>query len=175
MTRRRELPTWLIVIPVALALFHRLFLGEALFWGLPALQFVPWRSLAFDGLRAGRLPLWNPYAGAGAPLLANYQTAFLYPPNWLHLILPDYLALSAVGVAHVICAGVGMGMFARELGVPSFGRGVSALAFAFSGYVIARFSTPPMVDAAAWLPWLFWAVHRLTERRSWRRGADGCC
>ncbi len=168
MTRLRNLPTWLLVILVALILFGRLFAGEALFWGLPATQFVPWRAFACDELAAGRLPLWNPYVGAGAPLLANYQTAFFYPPNWLHILLPAPLALSVVGALHLIWAGLGMWRFSRAIGVTEFGRGVSALAFAFSGYTIARFGNPPMVDAAAWLPWLFWAVHRLTgpERRS---------
>lgn len=65
-----------------LALYHRLLLGEVFFWGLPALQFYPWREYALALLRAGHLPLWNPYSGAGAPLLANYQSALLYPPAW---------------------------------------------------------------------------------------------
>ena len=172
MTRLRAFPTWLLVIPVALILFWRLFAGETLFWGLPATQFVPWRDFAFDELAAGRLPWWNPFNGAGAPLLANYQTAFFYPPNWLGAVLAAPLALSVAGVLHLIWAGLGMWQFSREIGVPEFGRGVSALAYTFSGYVIARFGTPPMVDAAAWLPWLFWAVHRLTDPARRRYGRD---
>ena len=30
----------------------------------------------------GRIPLWNPYKRAGAPLLADVAGA-LYPPNWV--------------------------------------------------------------------------------------------
>ena len=48
--------------------YHRVLLGETFFWGLPALQFIPWREYGFDLLRSGSLPLWNPYNGAGAPL-----------------------------------------------------------------------------------------------------------
>ncbi|MCZ7542814.1 MAG: hypothetical protein M5R40_04420 [Anaerolineae bacterium] len=81
MMRLSRLPAWLLVVPVALIMFAPLFMGEALFWGLPATQFVPWRDFAFAELAAGRLPLWNPYLGGGAPLLANYQTAFFYPPT----------------------------------------------------------------------------------------------
>ncbi|MCZ7542815.1 MAG: YfhO family protein [Anaerolineae bacterium] len=76
-----------------------------------------------------------------------------------------------VGVLHLTWAGLGMWRFTGALGVPAFGRGVSALAFAFTGYTVTRLGTPPMVDAAAWLPWLFWAVHRLTDpgrRARWR-------
>ena len=86
---RRDIPRWFpfaLLIAALVALFHPLLRGETLFWGLPSLQFYPWRQFAFDELSAGRLPTWNPYLGAGAPLLANYQTAIFYPPNWLYLV-----------------------------------------------------------------------------------------
>lgn len=137
--------------------------GETLFWGLPALQFYPWRAYAFAELRAGRLPLWNPYNGGGAPLLANYQTAVLYPPNWLHLILPDLAAMNLLAVAHIVWAAAGVWCFTGRLGMPGFGRAVSALAFSLSGYLIARLGSFPTVAAAAWLPWLFWAADRTRE------------
>ncbi|MBN1284237.1 MAG: YfhO family protein [Anaerolineae bacterium] len=168
MRKLSPFPPWLVVVPVALILFYPLFTGQALFWGLPAMQFVPWQRFAFDELAAGRAPLWNPYAGAGAPLLANYQTAFYYPPNGLHLLLPAHLAIGVVGVLHLIWAGWGMWVFTGALGVPAFGRTIGALAYPFSGYIIARFGTPPMVLAAAWLPWLFWGVHRVVDRRGRR-------
>ena len=164
MSRLHTLPSWLAVIPVALLLFWPLLTGEALFWGLPATQFVPWRAFAFDELAAGRLPLWNPYAGGGAPLLANYQSAFFYPLTWLGVILPAHLAMAVGAILHLVWAGLGMWLFLRALGVPELGRGVSALAFAVTGYTIARFGTPPMAGAVAWMPWLLWSVHRLTER-----------
>jgi len=144
--------------------------GETLFWGLPALQFYPWRAYAFDELRAGRLPLWNPYNGGGAPLLANYQTAVLYPPNWLHLILPDVAAMNILAVGHIVWAAAGVWLFTGRLGIPGLGRAVSALAFSLSGYLIARLGSFATVAAAAWLPWAFWAAHRAGEGGSGRVG-----
>ncbi len=142
--------------------------GETLFWGLPSLQFYPWRSLAFAQMRAGELPLWNPYNGGGVPLLANYQTAVFYPPNWLHLLLPDVAAMNSLAVGHVIWAGAGMWRFAGVLGLPHFGRAISVLAFALNGYVIGRLGSFPTVAAVAWMPWLFLAIHRLVQGRSAR-------
>jgi hypothetical protein len=60
----------------------------------PVLQFQPWLEFNRSMLRAGRLPLWNPMAGCGAPHLANGQSAVFDP---FHLIaylgeLPDALA-----------------------------------------------------------------------------------
>jgi hypothetical protein len=171
MTTSRDVPRWLplaLLILALLALFHRLLADETLFWGLPALQFYPWRQFAFEELSAGRLPAWNPYLGAGAPLLANYQTAVFYPPNWLWLILPGPQAMSWIAVLHVLWTGLGMWLFAAALGLPAFGRGISALAFALSGYLIARLGSFPTANAGAWLPWLFWLAHRVLAQRRWR-------
>ena len=112
----RWLPFALIgaaLLPLARAVLG----GETLFWGLPTLQFYPWREFAFAELHAGRLPAWNPYLGAGAPLLANYQTAIFYPPNWLILVLPGPLAMSLVALVHVLWAALGMWRLAGALGL----------------------------------------------------------
>jgi hypothetical protein len=156
----RSQPRWplLILALTLIVVFHRLLLGEVFFWGLPTLQFYPWREYAFDLLRQGHLSLWNPYNGAGAPLLANYQTALLYPPSWLGLILPLAWAMSVTAVLHLFIAGWGMWQFTGRLGLPTLGRGMSALAFGLTGYLVARLGTYPTISAAAWLPWLLWAA-----------------
>ncbi len=153
---------------VLLAWFWPLLDGETLFWGLPTLQFYPWRAYAFDQLRAGQLPLWNPYNGGGAPLLANYQTAVFYPPNWLHLIFPHVAAMNLLAVGHVVWAAVGMWIFASVWNLPLLGRGISMLAFSLSGYLVARLGSFPTAAAVAWFPWMMWACHRIvtTQRAS---------
>jgi hypothetical protein len=163
---------WLSLLPfgllgaVLLVWLWRLLIGETLFWGLPALQFYPWRSYAFDMVRELQLPLWNVYNGGpgGAPLLANYQTAVFYPPNWLHLILPHVTAMNLLAVGHIVWAAIGMWAFGRASELPRFGRGVSMLAFALGGYLVARIGSFPSVAAASWLPWMLVAVRRLMAR-----------
>jgi hypothetical protein len=148
----------LVVTLTLLVVFHRLLLGEVLFWGLPALQFYPWREFMADSLRAGQLPLWNPYNGAGAPLIANYQSALFYPLHWPQLIVPSPLLMSVTAVLHLLIAAWGMYAFTGRLGLPTLGRGVSALAFGLSGYLVARLGTFPVVAAASWMPWVLWAA-----------------
>lgn len=158
---RASLPDWMPLIILCLAvvaLFYRLLAGEVIFWGVPLLQFYPWREMAFSALRAGRLPLWNPLAGCGAPLLANYQTAIFYPPNWLYLIIPSEYAMGLVGVLHLVWAGLGMQAYLRRLGVDRLGQGVGAISFALSGYLVSRFGFLSMTSTIPWLPWLIWAV-----------------
>src|SRR5262245_53706875 len=67
-------------------------------------------------LRAGRIPLWNPYQLAGQPYLALHVPAVLYPPNLLLLaILPPLAALAAQAVLHLFVAGLFTWLFAGRL------------------------------------------------------------
>src|SRR6478609_7536196 len=54
----------------------------------PVRQQYPWRLLSISSLEQLQLPLWNPYEMTGTPLLANFQSAGLYPLNIFLLILP---------------------------------------------------------------------------------------
>src|SRR3954466_4662861 len=127
----------LVVLLLALlVIFHRLLVGEVFFWGLPSLQFYPWREYAFDLLRDGHLPLWNSLNGAGAPLFANYQSSLLYPFSWIGFVLPLAQTMSFVAVLHLFIAGWGMWRFTGELKFSSVGSGVSALAFGMTAYLV---------------------------------------
>src|SRR5262245_30964962 len=44
--------------------------------------FYPYHALPAVLAARGELPLWNPYAFSGMPLLGDGQTAMFYPPNW---------------------------------------------------------------------------------------------
>jgi hypothetical protein len=129
------------------------------------LQFYPWRAYAVDLLSQGELPLWNPYNGAGAPLFANYQSSLLYPTSWLSFLLPLAPTMSITAVLHLFIAGWGMWRFTGRLGYNTLGRGISALAFALTSYLVARLGTFPMIQAASWLPWLCWAALGIVEQR----------
>ncbi len=153
----------ILLIAAPIILFAQvIFAGKALYWGTASLQFIPWRVLAYEQLSAGVwAPLWNPYNGMGAPLLANYQLAWFYPPSWILGLF--YWAGSTPGLAwgysllvvlHIIAAGWGMAKLARRLGLNPFAQTVSGLAFGLCGYIIARGSFFSMVWAYAWLPWM---------------------
>lgn len=152
-------------IPVALgptllfgpALLH----GRAFFWGTPLLQFIPWRTYARQLVMQGQLPLWNPALGMGAPLLANYQSALLYPPNWMLLVLDVAWGQTLLAMLHLIFAAAGMAVLARRLGMNPLAQTVSALGFGLSGYLVARAGFLTINAVSAWLPWIVCAVDRL--------------
>lgn len=165
----------LIALGAALiALFLPVFFGQALYWGLPSLQFVPWRVEATHQLADGVFPFWNSLNGGGAPLFANYQSALLYPPGWLAFLTSPAWALSLLTVLHLFLAGWGMFALTRAIGCTSTGAAASALAFGAGSFLVARAGTYPIVMTAAWLPWLLFVIHRwLCEgRRSALTGAS---
>ncbi|TDA64920.1 MAG: hypothetical protein D9V45_09930 [Chloroflexi bacterium] len=164
----RLTPTWWAsAAPVLLFLLPLLF-GRVIFWGLPSLQFIPWRHYAWILLREGVFPLWNPLNGLGAPLMANYQLALFYPPAWplflldelwgaaglawgFTLLVPLHLAWGAAGVVRLL----------RGLGVRQRGQIVAGLAFGMSGYLVTRGSFYSMIWTAVWLPWILTSVDGL--------------
>jgi hypothetical protein len=156
-----------LVVAVAIALGplvlvgRELLQGRVLFWGTPSLQFVPWWMEGLRQVAGGNLPLWNELNGIGAPLLANYQTAFFYPPNWLLCLLG--LIQGAPGVAwgytllamlHLIWGGWGMASLLRRLGSGALAQAVGGTAFALGGYFVGRLEFISMVWVGAWIPWV---------------------
>ncbi len=80
---KANLQDWMLVVILLLAvaaLFYRLFLGEVIYWGVPLLQFYPWREMAFSALRAGHLPLWNPLTGMRRSTASQLSDGCLLSP-----------------------------------------------------------------------------------------------
>ncbi|HPH94785.1 MAG TPA: hypothetical protein PKW33_01870 [Anaerolineaceae bacterium] len=144
--------------------------GQALYWGTVSLQFVPWRLWAWEMIRAGQMPLWNPLVGLGAPLAANYQSALFYPPNWIPFLFEvaggtGWMAWSNTWLVifHLILAGMGMVVLGRRMGLSPLGQMVMALAFELSGYLVTRAGFFSINATVAWMPWLLaygWDVVR---------------
>ena len=141
-----------------------------MYWGTPILQFLPWRALALDALKGGELPLWNPLVGMGAPLVANYQSAFFYPPNWLYIPFgwiggtAAMAWLQGVLIAfHLAFSGWGMARLVRKLGMGVLAQTVGGLAFGLSGYLVARAGFLSINAAVAWLPWVVAGAYDLTH------------
>jgi hypothetical protein len=161
---RFEPPFWILLIALVI-LFGPILAGvRSIFWGLPLLQFFPWHETAKQALLGGHLPLWNPDLGMGAPLLANAQSALLYPPNALLLILPVEYGQGLLMVAHLLLAGYGMVRLSRELGIGPTGQTAAGLAFMLSGYLAARAWFLSINASVAWLPWIILAGERAVRR-----------
>ena len=173
----RYLP-WLLIICPFILMSPVFLTGKAIYWGTPLLQFVPWWTQAWRTLLSGELPLWNPLIGLGAPLLANYQTALLYPPTWIYFLLAALAGVKGIAwggalmvAAHLAWAGWGMHKLAQRLGWSPLATVVAGLTYGLSGYLVARSHFLSINAAAAWLPWVLLATYELVFSERPRRAA----
>jgi hypothetical protein len=123
--------------------------------------FQPLRFFTAQHLRAGRLPLWNPYSASGEPWLANPQTGVFYPPSWLFVALPFAAAYMLYLLFHLMALGVtAFRLFARTAtpGAAAFG----AVALMFCGPTLSMLDVSNNLASFAWIPLV---IHAALDRR----------
>ncbi len=133
-------------------------------------QFVYWRAFGFGELGRGNLALWNPHIYSGAPYLGGMQSALLYPPNWLFLILPPAPAFN-IGIAlHVFALGIFMYLWARYRRLHPASALLSAALLMFCGAHFPHIYAGhvPNLCTMAWTPLLFLAIDGLARKPSLR-------
>ncbi len=125
-------------------------------------QIYPMALRGAAWIRAGQMPLWNPFQYCGHPFLATGIYGVLYPFNFPYLILPTALAMEVVSVLHLGAAGVFMYAFARGIDLGRAAAAMSGVTFMFSGYMVMQsLWFMPSVCAAAWLPLALLAIERI--------------
>jgi hypothetical protein len=131
-------------------------------------QIEPWQLFTRHELRAGRLPLWNPYQFAGAPFWSNGQSAPLFPLHLLFAALPLQLGFVLLPWLRLTAGGCGAWLLARGLGLSRPGALLTALIFPLSGMLVS-FLLFPMGNALALVPWVLWATERIAAgaRAGW--------
>jgi len=130
-------------------------------------QLIPWRYLAWNALRQGRIPLWDPYTLAGRPFLATQQSAFFYPINLALTILPFEQTFIWSAMIRLWIAGFTMYLLVRYYGLGQIAALISAISFMLSGFMIVWLGHPH-TNVAIWLPTLILCADTLitNPRRS---------
>src|SRR5579864_6507270 len=104
-------------------------------------------------LRAGRLPLWNPYRDMGEPHLADPKTMAGYPVSWLMAGFSRFLSfLKGWIYLHTLLAGLFAGLLCRRWFGDTPGAYVCATVAAFNGFVTAHTPYINLFASAAYLP-----------------------
>lgn len=176
MTRRGALVAASVLLAVALAVYGDLLVTRGrVVSGLGtdlSLQFVFWRDFGFREMRHGNLPLWNPHVYSGMPFHGGMQPALLYPPNWIHLVLPLDVALNVEVALHTFLLGLFTALWVGARGVGLGGAllagTIAMLGGATFGHVYAGHLS--LLAATAWTPLVFLAVDRLAGG-AWRGAA----
>lgn len=133
-----------------------------------ASQYVHWRRFGFGELRGGNLALWNPHIYAGTPYLGGFQSALLYPLNWLHLVLPLNLAVNWGIALHVFLLGWFAFLWARFRGLGHAAATLSGLLLMFCGAHWFHLFAGHLSNLCTmvWAPLFFLAIDGLCRERS---------
>jgi len=97
---------------------------------------------------------------SGQPFAANPLNKVWYPPQWLVLLVPPTLHLNLLLGLHLLLAGAGAWTWARATELGPFAAALAGFGYALAPRVIAAAGAGhlDLVYAAAWVPWLLWAI-----------------
>ncbi len=154
--RRNDLLAFAVIVAAALFVFAPPLAHDEIFTFRDHTDyFAPMRLFTAMHLRAGRLPLWNPYNGSGEQWLANPQTAVFYPPAWLFLVFSFSKAFVLYLFVHAVILGAGAYRLLRLRAGPS-AAAIGSVALMLSGPVLSLMDVQNNFTTFAWVPWVIW-------------------
>src|SRR6266480_1211130 len=130
-------------------------------------QMYPWKTFSTNTLKSGHMPLWNPYNFSGAPLLANFQSAVLYPFTILYFFLPNIIAWTILIFLQPFLAGIFTYSFTRKIGLSKIASIFSGICFAFSSFFSVWLEYNTVGHVIVWLPLMLLSVEHLLEKRAY--------
>ena len=131
---------------------------------------VPLRVAAANIIRAGYLPLWNPYLFSGMPLHGAAQAGLLFPLNWFYLISSPPVATNLMMLGTYMVAALGAYLFARRAGADITGALATSFIWQFSAFFIEQVGHTNVLHTAAMLPWVLWALEGYIANHARGRG-----
>lgn len=156
-----------LTVAAVIAAFFICFFGPTLFSGrvfLAGDQLVytwPLRTVAWEMIRNGQLPLWTPYVFAGYPLLSMAQLGIAYPLTWGYLFLPGHWAESVYIFAPYLLSPIFTYVFLREVGRSRLAALLGGLSFGYGGLMLSGIGLNGMLpNAMMWTPLLLLAIER---------------
>jgi hypothetical protein len=114
-----------------------------------------------------QFPLWIPHIYGGVPVFASPIGIPLAPLTWLIYLIPPQVVLAIKFFLFMFLAGLGMYLYAKEIGLSKYSAALGAFIYQFIGNLA---TTPYAGHAAraagvALLPLLLFFVHRALNTR----------
>ena len=125
---------------------------------------LPLKYLAVDIIKSGHLPLWNTFSFSGSPLLANYNSAPLFPANIL-LFLPKYYSWSMYIFFQSLFAAFGLYLFVKKYSKNIYIKITASLIFSLSTLMTTWTEFGGGVWAMAILPWILYFIDNYLDHK----------
>jgi hypothetical protein len=135
-----------------------------------AYQMLPWAAVVRRAAAERRLPLWNPYALTGEPLLAVQQPGVLHPVTLFSLAVPFPQSFTFALTLRILLALLAAYLFLREIWCGEAAALLGALGWAFCDWMTFYLGYP-VQPAAAPLPLLLLGLRRIARDPDARAGA----
>src|SRR5258705_2563307 len=163
---------WADVVPIGcialffFAFFPQVFFGERfIITGDAYFHSHPLRTVAWNMIRSGDLPLWTPYVLGGYPLLSMAQVAIGYPLTWGYLFLPGLWAEQLYVLAPFLLSPMFTYAYARELGRSRLASLLAGLAFGYGGMMCAFIANSGILtNSLMWAPLVLLFIDRARTR-----------
>jgi hypothetical protein len=132
------------------------------------MQIVPWAHQVREAWKAGTLPLWNPLAGCGYPLLANGQSSGFSPMRILALPLRLEWSFAAEAGMKMLVAMTFTFLYGRRRGWSELPSVAAAVSFGFCTFVQTWLHFP-LVTVGCFIPAVFLHVDQFFDGVTRRR------
>lgn len=134
----------------------------------------PLADYAFQSLKEGRWPQWDPSIYSGMAFAANPQVALYYPGTWIMFLAKwgqerlSYQALLDLTLAHVALAFTLCFFWLRGKRLVPMAALFGAAVYAYSGYTMTQLQHFGLMVVYTWMPLGFMGIDEAAERNSWK-------
>jgi hypothetical protein len=134
----------------------------------------PLFDYAFQRLRNGEFPLWDPSVYSGMSFVTSIPASLFYPPTWLMFLLRmnserlSFQAMEDLMLAHVWLAFFLCYLWLRGKRLHELAAILGAGVFAYSGFMCTWVQHLGTAGGFAWMPLGLWGIDQAVERTSWR-------
>jgi hypothetical protein len=125
-------------------------------------EFLTFFQAAKESIHRMEFPLWNPYILCGTPLLADSQSALLFPLNWSFYLLPPFLGFTVSALLKMFIASFGTYLFARKLSLSHPASILAGTIYAFSIFNVFWLNHPH-TNVTIFFPLLLLSAETLIE------------
>ncbi len=164
---------YLLAVIIAAFAFYLLFAHNRLYGEING-SFISYGFAMKEAYSQGSMPFWSTELSGGYPLYANPEMPMFGLLNLMLLMLPDViLAFSITTLIHILIAGTGAALLAKEFTGNRHAAVVSGIAYMLIGsFAFSVFTgTMPFLYPLAFLPLILLFAYRATKENHFRNAA----